>query len=196
MKKWHAIDGFAGSALMLLLAVGPGALCSRAAEAKAAQPVASAVGTSRPGVTAEAVIPAAKPVYSYRALGKPDPFLPFIETELALKNKLEAELKKKASSKRRPISPLQQAEIEQFRVVGIAGDDVRRAAIVENAASKKFYPLFVGTTIGMNEGRVASIQLDRVIVEEQVEDENKKAKKKQIRRITMVLHKEDDEGKP
>ena len=82
-------------------------------------------------------------------------------------------------------------EIEQFRLVGIAGDDKRRTAIVEDGTAKKIYPLFVGTYIGPNEGRVAEILPDRVIVEERVEDQTKKGKKAQIRRITMMLHKEE-----
>ena len=75
--------------------------------------------------------------------------------------------------------------------MGIAGNDMRRTAVVEDGAAKKNYPLFVGTYIGSNEGRVAQILPDRVIVEERVEDETKKGKQVQIRRITMMLHKEE-----
>jgi Tfp pilus assembly protein PilP len=127
----------------------------------------------------------------YHSVGKSDPFHPFIETDPAVQKKLEADLKKKAVTKGRPISPLQQSEIEQFRLVGIAGDDKRRTAVVEDGAVKKFYALFVGTVIGPNEGRVVEILPDRVIVEERIEDANPKTKKAQVRRITMILRKEE-----
>jgi len=61
-------------------------------------------------------------------------------------------------------------------------------AIVEDRVAKKYYPLFVGTYIGLNEGRVAAILPDRVIVEEKAEKQAKKAK---IRRMTVMLHKEE-----
>jgi len=131
------------------------------------------------------------PTYEYNAAGKPNPFKPFMETDPALIKKMEEEQKKRAASKERPISPLQQADIGQFRLVGIAGDQYRRTAIVEDGV-KKFYPLFIGTYIGLNGGRVAAILPDRVVVEEKAA---KQAKKAQIRRVTVMLHKEE-EGKP
>lgn len=94
--------------------------------------------------------------------------------ELAIKTK--AEVKKDVSS----IFPLQREEVEKFRVVGIAGDQNRRVAVVEDAA-KKFYPLFIGTHIGVNKGKVLEILADRVIVEEY---ETSKAK-----RIILKLRK-------
>ena len=69
--------------------------------------------------------------------------------------------------------PLQRAETEKYRVVGIAGDKDHRVAIAEDA-SKKFYPLLVGTHIGLYNGKVIEIMVDRVIVEEY---ETKKAKR-------------------
>ena len=182
--------------LMLVIAGSMATLEPWAAETKAAPPV----GAAKP--VAKSAPPAAPPPSSptvYQPAGKPDPFHPFIETDLALQKKLEADLKKqaatKAAAKGRPISPLQQSEIGQFRLVGIAGDEKRRTAVVEDGTVKKFYTLFVGTVIGPNEGRVVEILPDRVIVEERVVDPNPKAKKAQARRMTMMLHKEE-EGKP
>ncbi len=189
---------------MFLLTGGTGAAWSWAAEVKAVPPPAPAtVSPGGPAAksdgTAAASVPAAaptpSPTYSYQAAGKADPFVPFIELDLALKKKKEEELKKKAAVKKFPISPLQQAEVGQFRLVGIAGDDQRRMAIVEDGVAKKYYPLFVGTYIGPNGGRVASILLDRVIVEELLQDQTKKVRKAEIRRIPIMLHKEE-EGKP
>ena len=186
--------------LMLVIAGSMATLEPWAAETKAAPPSAPPVGAAKP--VSKPAPPAAPPPPSptvYQPAGKPDPFHPFIETDLALQKKLEADLKKqaatKAAAKGRPISPLQQSEIGQFRLVGIAGDEKRRTAVVEDGTVKKFYTLFVGTVIGPNEGRVVEILPDRVIVEERVVDPNPKAKKAQARRMTMMLHKEE-EGKP
>jgi type IV pilus assembly protein PilP len=110
--------------------------------------------------------------------------------DLALKKKKEEEQKKKAAAIGRPISPLQQAELGQFRLLGIAGDEKRRAAIVADGTTKKFYPVFVGTYIGLNEGRVAAILPDRLVVEERVETQDKKRKRVQVRQIPVLLHKE------
>jgi type IV pilus assembly protein PilP len=121
-----------------------------------------------PAATATAVAPAqiqntpplaptAIDNYSYNPSGKPDPFQPFIVVEVAAKQQV-----KKAESS---MFPLQRAETENYRVVGIAGDKDHRVAIAEDAG-KKFYPLFIGTHIGLYKGKVIEIMADRVIVEE------------------------------
>jgi type IV pilus assembly protein PilP len=111
--------------------------------------------------------------YSYNPVGKADPFRPFVDVETTVKKKEE---KKSVSS----IFPLQREEVDKFKVVGIAGDQTRRIAVVEDAA-KKYYPLFIGTHIGPNNGKVVEILPDRVIIEER---ETKKGK-----RIILKLHK-------
>jgi type IV pilus assembly protein PilP len=184
-----------GGVLIFGLAVGTGPAASWAAETKAASPAPPAAVAGGPGVKP---VPEAVPEatgYMYLPTGKTDPFKPFIETDLALKKKMEEELMKKAAEKGRPVSPLQQMEIEQFRLVGIAGGDQGRTAIVEDGVAKKHYPLFVGTYIGMNGGRIVSIQPDRVIIEERLPGQAKNVKKAKVKRITVMLHKED-EGKP
>jgi type IV pilus assembly protein PilP len=105
--------------------------------------------------------------YSYNPSGKPDPFRPFIVVvDVAVKQQV---VKKAEAS----MFPLQRAETEKYRVVGIAGDKDHRVAIAEDVA-KKFYPLFIGTHIGLYNGKVIEIMADRVIVEEY---ETKKAKR-------------------
>ena len=113
--------------------------------------------------------PTPENTYSYNPLGKPDPFRPFVEVDIVVK-------KDEIAS----IFPLQRVETENFRVVGIGGDNIRRVAVVEDTA-KKFYPLFKGTHIGLYNGKVIEIMRDRVIVEEY---ESKKAK-----RIILKLRK-------
>lgn len=186
MRRRHVIAGLAGGILTLWLAGGTGVVSSRAAEVKSDSSTANEIGAGDPGAE-----PAASQPYRSRTVGKPDPFRPFIETDLEQKIRKEGSQSKKGGVKSRPLSPLQQMEIKQFRLVGIAGDDKKRTAVVEDGTAKKIYPLFVGTYIGPNEGRVAQILPDRVIVEERVEDQTKKGKQAQIRRITMTLHKEE-----
>lgn len=134
----------------------------------------AAVATAVPLQPPPRVAPTSENVYNYNPLGKHDPFKPFIEVELA--TKIKEEVKKDVSS----IFPLQRVEVEKFRVVGIAGDQIRRVALVEDAA-KKFYPLFIGTHIGVKKGKVLEILADRVIIEEY---ETNKAK-----RIILKLRK-------
>ena len=135
----------------------------------AAAPAATQTQIQQPAIASQP----AESTYIYNPLGKPDPFRPFVEIENVVKKKDE---KKELAS----IFPLQRAEIEKFRVVGIASDPMRRVAIVEDA-TKKFYPLFTGTHIGLHSGKVIEIMADRVIVEEY---ESKNAK-----RIILKLRK-------
>jgi type IV pilus assembly protein PilP len=151
---------------------------------------ATSVGAGDPGAAKTPLaLPAASPGDRSRAAGKPDPFRPFIETDAEQKIKQEEGSGKKGGGKPLPLSPLQQREIGEFRLVGIAGNNDRRTAVVEEGTAKKTYSLFVGTYIGRNEGRVIEILPDRVIVEERVEDPVKKEKTVQTRRMTMMLHK-------
>jgi Tfp pilus assembly protein PilP len=158
----------------------------------------SAVPAGGSGVPLAKSLPAAvlPPVltYVYNTGGKADPFKPFMETEPAPKTKKMEDPKKKTDVLGGSISPLQRLDIAQFRLVGIAGDQKRCVAIVEDGVAKRYYPLFVGTFIGLNGGRVAAILPDRVIVEEKAGQQTKKEKAK-IRRVTVMLHKEE-EGKP
>lgn len=123
------------------------------------------------------------PPYRYNPVGKPDPFKPFIDRELAV-------LKK---AKPLPMSPLQRASISEFKLVGISGDDKTRKAVVQDVKGK-VYPIFIGTYIGLNHGRVAEIRADRVIVEEKAESSARK--KTKANRITIKLRREEGEEKP
>lgn len=165
------------------------------APAAVSSAVPAARTTQTASLTPAAVPTPAPPAYRYQAEGKADPFVPFMELDLAVKKQKEEALKKRASLQKVPVSPLQQADIGRFHLVGIAGDELKRMAIVEDSVAKKYYPLLVGTNIGLNGGRVVSILPDRVIVEERLQDETKKVRKTEIRRIPIMLHKEE-EGRP
>jgi len=185
MMRRHSITGIVGCILVLLLTSGIGAVGSWAAEAKA-------VPSTAPVTKAAPV--AAPAAYVYNPAGKPDPFRPFIEIDPALqKEKKLEEQSKKASLKGRPVSPLQQEDLSNFRLLGIAGhrEGAKAMAIVQDGAGKKYYPLFLGTYIGLNGGRVASILPDRVIVEEPTDAPAKKGGKAPLRRINLMLHKDE-----
>lgn len=111
--------------------------------------------------------------YSYRPLGKPDPFRPFVDVESTV-------AKKRKEGKAQSIFPLQRMGVEHFNLVGIAGDQIRRVAVVEDS-NKKFYPLFIGTQIGLHNGKVADILADRVTVDE--------LHGKKVKRIILKLRK-------
>jgi len=214
MMSRHFISVVMGVLLVLLLAGGTNAPGLWAADSKAISPAAPPAGSSGgsaakavpaqpagvPGGPAEKPLPDATlppvPTYDYSAAGKPDPFKPFMETEPTLNPKKEEDLGKKKSAPSASISPLQRLELGQFRLLGISGDENSRAAIVADGTTKKFYPLFVGTYIGLNGGRVAAILPDRVVVEESVEASDKKTKRVQVKKIPILLHKEQEEGKP
>jgi Tfp pilus assembly protein PilP len=191
MKRWTVIAGLTGGILTLWLAGGTGTVSSRAAEVKAVSPAGAKVGAGDQGVAANPAASTASQPYRTRTVGKPDPFGPFIVTDPGPKITKDEKPVKKEAAKSRPLSPLQQKEIEVFRLVGIGGNEKRRIATVEDGIAKKIYPLFIGTHIGPNEGRVVEILSDRVIVEERVEDQTKKGKQAQIRRIIMMLHKDE-----
>jgi Tfp pilus assembly protein PilP len=203
MMRRHFISMVTGGILLLLLAGGMDAPALRAA---AGDTLRQGVPTLPPSVpaggsgalpakpVASAALPAAQ-AYGYNVAGKADPFKPFMETDPALKTKKTEDLKKKTAVQSGPISPLQRLDIAQFRLVGIAGDQKRCVAVVEDGVAKRYYPLFVGTFIGLNGGRVAAILPDRVIVEEKAGEQAKKGKITKIRRVTVMLHKEE-EGKP
>ncbi len=125
-------------------------------DAKAATPDTPATG---PG-PASAVQP-----FIYRSEGKSDPFKPFIEISPASQR---MRMGQSPILKGRPISPLQQIEIDQFRLVGIAVMTGNAPQSWKTGLPKDTIPS-CGAYIGLNEGRVASILPDRVIVEERVQ---------------------------
>ena len=111
--------------------------------------------------------------YSYSPLGTPDPFRPFVDVE-------STAAKKGKEGKAESIFPLQRVGVENFNLVGIAGDQIRRVAVVEDS-TKKFYPLFVGTRIGLHNGKVTDILADRVTVDE--------LHGKKVKRVILKLRK-------
>ena len=121
--------------------------------------------------------------YHYNPTGKADPFKPFIDVELAKKKTVE-------QSRLLSLNPLQRQTVEQFRLVGIIGDNKGRRAMVQDSAGK-FYSLLPGAYIGLNNGRISKILADRIIVDEKIRtDEGKIVSRK------IIIKLRQGEGKP
>ena len=91
----------------------------------------------------------------YDPTGKRDPFRPYVESV-------------GRPSPTGEITPLQQYELSQLRLVAIItdkGDSSGSRAVVEDSAGLG-YILRVGTPIGRASGRVTAIERDRVVVEQ------------------------------
>jgi len=97
--------------------------------------------------------------YKYKPEGKIDPFSSLFQ--------IQSENKRKR--KRFPLTPLEQSDISQFKLVGVILSAKGNKAIVQGAEGKG-YVLSRGTYIGVNDGRVVKILKDRVICEEEVEN--------------------------
>ena len=139
-----------------------------------------------PGVAyADDTVQAGVMPYSYDAAGEIDPFEPFIDL-----NKGKKESKSGKAENQEFLPPLQRYNIEEFKLVAIAGNSTRKVAIVENSKGKS-YLLYRNTPIGMNEGRVVGIDDTQVIIMEQVRDA---AGKISPRRVVLKLMKYDIEG--
>ena len=173
MKKSSSVTYIA--ALILIFTTGIGTAKAIGADQKAG------------GLQVTEIKPAAPSAsYKYNPLGKPDPFKPFVDQELAAK-------KKKEAAKPLPLSPLQRESIDQFKLMGISGDEKSRRAIVQDAKGK-VYPISPGAYIGLNNGRVVAILADRMVIEEQMK--TPAGKKTKPNRITIKLRREEGEGKP
>jgi Tfp pilus assembly protein PilP len=91
--------------------------------------------------------------------------------------------KKATAPVRENLSPLEQKDLGQLKVVGIVWDIKEPRAMIEDTAGLG-YTVKVGTAIGRNDGRVKVIQQNHVIVEEIYEDAYGARKR---RDVTMKL---------
>jgi Tfp pilus assembly protein PilP len=119
--------------------------------------------------------------HAYTSIGRPDPFEPFIEREITLIKKLK---ERREQTRVVSASPLQRGSIRQFKLIGIIGDERQKIATVEDA-NRKFYPLFIGSVIGENKGKVTQILSDRIFVEETVQIQKGKTR---VNRVMLKLH--------
>ena len=117
--------------------------------------------------------------FTYDPSGKGDPFKPFIQLG-------------RASTARGPLSPLQQYDLSQLKLVAIISAPEGNIALVEDAAGKGFF-LRRGADVGKNDGKVTKILKDRVIVEETSQDVLGQSKKSEVE---LVFQRSEEGEKP
>jgi type IV pilus assembly protein PilP len=119
---------------------------------------------SKDSQAADAIV--AAPLYSYDPKGKIDPFEPLFKEKV----KPKAPAAKKAEKRQRvPRTPLEKIDLSQLKLSAVIQAPSGNKALVEEASGKG-YVVTKGTNIGINWGKVVEIQLDRIIVEEEVQD--------------------------
>ena len=117
--------------------------------------------------------------FTYNSLGKPDPFRPFINF-----NAIERPIPTKE-----PKTPLQRYSLNQFKLVGIlmAG---KHFAMVEDPEQIS-YTITEGDQLGNLSGIVEEIKENEIVIAEPYLDIYDQ---QQIRKITLKLHVEEDQG--
>lgn len=99
----------------------------------------------------------------YDSKGKIDPFIPLIQ------EKSDAAPAQEAKRPKRILTPLEKIELSQIKLVAVIWMKDRRIAMVEEANGKG-YEIGIGTYIGRNQGRVAEIKENSIIVKELAKD--------------------------
>ena len=117
--------------------------------------------------------------YSYNPAGKADPFKPFLQLTSA-----------RGGSKTAPLTPLQNYDISQLKLVAIISSPEGNIALVEDVTGKGYF-LKKGTWIGKNDGKVTKILKDRVMIEEVYQDIFGQTKTNEI---SLSLHKVEEGG--
>ena len=128
--------------------------------------------TPRKDTTSPAPAKEEKRDYVYDPTGKRDPFQPFIATQTPVKP-TEEEI---------PVTPLQQYDLSQLKLVAILVGKGEGKAMVEDAEGKG-YIVEKGIYMGRNFGKVKAVMKDRVVIEERYKDYMGQVKTKEI-----VLH--------
>jgi len=115
--------------------------------------------------------------YSYNPAGKPDPFKPFLQLT-------------SVQSRSAPLTPLQKYEFSQLKLVAVLLTPEGNIGLVEDATGKGFF-VKRGTLIGRNDGKVAKIFDDRMLIEEVFLDA---LGQKKVNEVTLTLHKSEEGG--
>ena len=120
---------------------------------------------------------AAPPVWIYNPEGKIDPFEPaMIAAE-------EAAAGKRKHS--RPVTPLEKFDVGQLKLSGVIQAPSGNRALVEESTGKG-YIVSQGAYIGIYSGRIVQILNDRIVIEEELEDDQGKT---YVRQREMKLQK-------
>jgi len=138
-------------------------------------------GKTKPTEVSEKKEPEKKgePEYTYDPVGKKDPFKPFLQMAST-----------RGSSRNVPLTPLEKYEISQLKLVAIISSPEGNIALIEDSAGKGYF-LKKGIGIGKNEGKVARILKDKVVIEETYQDVFGQTK---INEISILLHRLEEGG--
>ena len=120
--------------------------------------------------------------YVYDPTDKRDPFQPFIATHTPIM----------PPGEEIPITPLQQYDLSQLKLVAILVGTEEGRAMVEDAEGKG-YIVEKGVYVGRNFGKVKAVLKDRVVIEERFKDYMGKVKTKEI---VLELHTPGEEEQP
>lgn len=126
-------------------------------------PAASAQETKSPDFPVGSEAPPDLVPY-YDPKGRVDPFFPIIEEAPKIRKDDPARVER-----RTPQTPLEKVDLSQLKLVGIIGSSLGPSAVVEESSGRG-YVVTVGTYMGINSGRVTTIDMDRIIVTEIVVD--------------------------
>ena len=107
--------------------------------------------------------------YVYDPTGKRDPFQPFIATQTPVS----------PTGEEIPVTPLQQYDLSQLKLVAILVGKGEGKAMVEDAEGKG-YIVEKGIYVGRNFGKVKAVMKDRVVIEERYKDYMGQVKTKEI----------------
>ncbi|MDY0269607.1 pilus assembly protein PilP [Trichloromonas sp.] len=108
-------------------------------------------------VSEEEELKAAEPVFTYDPAGRRDPFVPLIEP------------KKPIATSNEPLTPLQQIELGELRLMGVIVGKGEPMAMV-TAPGGKSYILKKGVKVGRNNGVVIGVDSEGISVREKYYD--------------------------
>ncbi|WP_321494633.1 pilus assembly protein PilP [uncultured Desulfobacter sp.] len=132
---------------------------------QAGEDIAGSVGLEKTGIFT--------PMAKYDSKDRVDPFIPLIaEKDTSAGSGFPDNLKPD-----RPLTPLETLELSQVKLVAVVEMQGRTIAMVEDAGGKG-YEVTVGTYIGPKGGRVASITMEGIKIEEKVKDYQGKISKR------------------
>lgn len=151
-------------------------------EAPGQQPKETALEPSQESMADTQEAPTAQPVSVDRIRSKRDPFKSFVEIRPSVRTEKASKI----------LTPLQQYKLEQLKVVGIVmGGEVRKALLEDDVG--KGYVVRMGDLVGDQEGKIASIEKDRIVVEESYRDVLGEPK---MRRTVKRLYSADEGENP
>jgi type IV pilus assembly protein PilP len=126
--------------------------------------VAAKTAKEAPDESSEDTKMAAVESRRYSAQGRIDPFEPLFK-----KKRGEAKVWRPKRGQRVPRTPLERIDLGQLKLVAIVEARSGNKAMVEESSGKG-YVIEKGTFIGTNAGKVVSIDMNKVLVKEEFED--------------------------